>query len=342
MAIEQLELGASEAALIATLAAELCSESFNDSRIPLLSRLREQSRRMPPPVIDIMDRLRSPDVRPYAASIAGLDVTALTALRTPTTFGQHDSIPGVRALHALMLLLGTLLGVPYSFITQQRGSFILDVFPLAGREDDQLGSSSTCMLEWHNEDAHHPMRADFSALMCIRNDQQAETRYAAVADMELPEDVEHELRKPQFVIISDVSHSYSYNLATSGVGAQSEHAFSQNEQMAGGLLRAPVLTGDRANPMICVDFPYMPPDLHSPEALRALGVLRSAIERAGQSLVLKSGTLLAFDNRHGVHGRGGFRASYDGNDRWLKRLNVLRDVTLSTAPQNVSAALRTV
>jgi Fe(II)/alpha-ketoglutarate-dependent arginine beta-hydroxylase len=342
MTIEQLDLGASEAAFIAALAADLCHEPFNDPGISLLSRLREQSRRVPPSVIDLMRRLRSPDMRPYAASISGLDVTALAGLRTPAMFGQHDSIPDVRALHVLMLLVGALLGVPYSFITQQHGSIILDVFPLAGREEDQLGSSSTCALEWHNEDAHHPIRADFSALMCIRNDQQAETRYAAAADLELPEEIERELRKAQFVIVPDASHSYSYNLATSGVAAQSEDAFSENEQMIGELSRVPVLTGDRANPAICVDFPYMPPSLHSPEALRALGALRAAMERAGQSLVLKSGTLLAFDNRHGVHSRGGFPASYDGNDRWLKRLNVLREDRLSTAPRDLLAAMRTV
>jgi len=342
MIIEHLDLRVSEAASMAALAADLRDQASDSRAISSLNRLRDQSQCVSPAVTDIIGRLRSRDEDLCAASIGGLGVAPLAALRTPARFGQYDSYPPVRALHGLMLLFGALLGVPYHFITQQRGNLILDVFPLAGRETDQLGSSSTCMLEWHNEDAHHPMRADFSILMCIKNDQQAATKYAAAAELELPEGVENELRRSQFVIIPDASHSYSYNVETSGVAVRSAHAFSQHERATEDLVRIPVLTGHPANPMICVDFPYMPPRFHTSEALEALSALKAAIEQASHSIVLQSGHLLAFDNRRGVHGREGFTASYDGTDRWLKRLNVLRESTLYKAPQNALRALRVV
>lgn len=240
----------------------------------------------------------------------------------------------------MIYLLGTLIGSPYCFASQQCGSLVLDVIPLRGCEEDQLGCSSTVALEWHNEDAFHPLRADFVILMCIRNDQRAATRMVFVDDVELTPGVLDQLRRPQFAILPDVSHSYDYNVATSGIVDGSEAVFADIARSQQEPPRTAVLTGSGEARQICVDFAYMPPELHSDAANAALRALRAAIDQAGRSVTLAAGDVLIFDNRRCLHGRDSFGARYDGADRWLRRLNVSRDRSRVTDHELVPGTLR--
>jgi enduracididine beta-hydroxylase len=45
--------------------------------------------------------------------------------------------------------------------------------------------------------------------------------------------------------------------------------------------------------------------------------------------VLEPGDMLFVDNFRAVHGRRPFSARFDGRDRWLKRINVTRDLRKS-------------
>jgi hypothetical protein len=194
-------------------------------------------------------------------------------------------------------------------------------------------------LEWHNEDAFHPFRADYTILMCLRNEQRAATRVVFIDDIKLAPDVLDQLRQHQFTILPDISHSHGYNLATSGVADGNQVAFERIERSQADPSRMAVLTGDEAWQQICVDFAYMPAKLHSDAANAALGALRLAIEQAGRSVVLTPGDILILDNRRCVHGRDSFGARYDGTDRWLRRLNVARDRSRVAAHQMASERL---
>ena len=46
---------------------------------------------------------------------------------------------------------------------------------------------------------------------------------------------------------------------------------------------------------------------------------------------LQPGDIAFIDNYRAVHGRESFRARYDGTDRWLKRLNITRNLRGSRA-----------
>jgi enduracididine beta-hydroxylase len=50
-----------------------------------------------------------------------------------------------------------------------------------------------------------------------------------------------------------------------------------------------------------------------------------------QHLVLEPGDYVFIDNYRTVHGRKPFKARYDGNDRWLKRTNITKDLRKSRA-----------
>jgi Fe(II)/alpha-ketoglutarate-dependent arginine beta-hydroxylase len=295
---------------------------------------------LPAGVKEIRTLTRS-DCRPESAILlSGVDLGPIVDLPTPDFFGQHDASPAISLADGIAFLLGSLIGTPYCFASQQRGRMVLDVFPLAEHENRQLGCSSTAPLEWHNEDAFHPHRADFTLLCCIRNDQRAATRFVVARDVQLDTEVLRELREPQFVIMPDESHSNSFNAATSGVAADSGGAFARIAAMANTSPRVPVLTGAPHDPLICVDFAYMAKEVHSRRATAALVALREAIEAAACSVVLSPGDVLILDNRRTVHGREGFDARYDGTDRWLRRLNVVRESPVATAGRFAPGTLR--
>jgi alpha-ketoglutarate-dependent taurine dioxygenase len=61
-------------------------------------------------------------------------------------------------------------------------------------------------------------------------------------------------------------------------------------------------------------------------AAEALDELCVGLDAALRPVVLQPGDAIFIDNRRVVHGRAPFRARYDGTDRWLKRINVMRDI----------------
>jgi L-asparagine oxygenase len=75
------------------------------------------------------------------------------------------------------------------------------------------------------------------------------------------------------------------------------------------------------------------------QARRALEAVVAAIDAGLSDLVAEAGDLLIIDNFRAVHGRKPFTARYDGGDRWLKRVNVARDLRRSR-PRRGSATCR--
>ncbi|MEY9955308.1 alpha-ketoglutarate-dependent taurine dioxygenase [Streptacidiphilus sp. MAP5-52] len=64
----------------------------------------------------------------------------------------------------------------------------------------------------------------------------------------------------------------------------------------------------------------------TPAGAAALAALEESLGRCAQSVLLGSGDLLLIDNRHAVHGRTAFRPAYDGADRWIQRVLLLRQL----------------
>jgi alpha-ketoglutarate-dependent taurine dioxygenase len=67
------------------------------------------------------------------------------------------------------------------------------------------------------------------------------------------------------------------------------------------------------------------------DAEEALEALVKGIEEHIVEEVLQPGSFLFIDNYRTVHGRKAFTAQYDGTDRWLKRINITRDLRRSRA-----------
>jgi hypothetical protein len=65
------------------------------------------------------------------------------------------------------------------------------------------------------------------------------------------------------------------------------------------------------------------------DAADALDTLMTSVGAGLKGFALAPGDLCFIDNYKVVHGRSAFQARYDGTDRWLRRLNITRDLRKS-------------
>ena len=219
-----------------------------------------------------------------------------------------------------------------------------DILPIKGHEQEQMGSGSEVLLTWHVEDAFHPYRGDYLGMMCLRNPDRVPTTFAPIPKVELTPEQHAVLSSPHFTIRPDESHlpRNRGNGDTNGRSAEEEailqRAYTKIEQMWEQPERIPVLFGDPKAPYIRLDPYFMDPP--EDEIARAtFDELTRKVDQALEDQVLEPGDFCFIDNFQAVHGRKPFKARYDGRDRWLKRINIVRDMRKSRESR-LSAASR--
>ncbi|MFI9626617.1 guanitoxin biosynthesis L-enduracididine beta-hydroxylase GntD [Streptomyces sp. NPDC052042] len=225
-------------------------------------------------------------------------------------------------------LIAALLGDPVGWATQQNGRIMHDVYPVKEHEYGQIGWGSAETLTWHTEDAFHPLRADYLGLMCLRNPDGVETTVADIGDVRIDDDLRTLLAQERFFIRPDDAHRLTGHASDTTTGRAAELLRRSRERVERALADptpVAVLFGDIDDPYLCVD-PYYMEDSQGEEEQRALDALGSAIDAALADVVLRPGDICFIDNFRAVHGRKPFRARFDGTDRWLRRLNIARDL----------------
>ena len=95
--------------------------------------------------------------------------------------------------------------------------------------------------------------------------------------------------------------------------------------------KRPILFGDAKDPYLALDPYHMNTDGWGDRYVRAFQQLCEEIESSMTSVSLEPGDCMFIDNFRAVHGRKSFRPRYDGSDRWLKRLNITRNIRGSRA-----------
>lgn len=325
-----LELTRDENAAVRQLTDDLLDEDPERPLDDQLGRLSVRAHEMPVRVRKHLTDFRLTG-RPYGGLVlSNLPVDEDTLGPTPMSYTDEPKSRETDRAAAVLLLMGSLMGDPISYLTQQRGRLVLDVFPVRGHEDSQLGSSSTVNLEWHNEDAFHPMRADWIMLFCLRNSDRVPTTFAPVQDLELDEATRRILFEERFIILPDESHTAAFNETTTGIetNAWADKAFQQIAEMNSSPRPTSILSGKQEAPFVRLDPAFMKRALNDPAAEKALEIVIDAIDNRLRDVVITPGELLIIDNKRAVHGRKPFKARYDGTDRWLRRINVtanLRD-----------------
>lgn len=262
-------------------------------------------------------RLREPA---GALLVSGFAVNDGRLGPTPPHWRDAPSGP-IGPEEAYLLLIGSLLGDPFGWTTQQGGRLVHDVVPTKGQEREQVSSNSSAALSWHTEDGFCEYRPDYVGLLCLRNPDRAVTRYVDVSRLPVRAEDRRLLGEPVYRIRSDYSHDPAQNPTSSASSETFDRIGGYDERIA-------VLSVDPQDPVVRLDADFIDAPAGAEHAA-ALARLCRQVEESMADLVLEPGDLLLIDNFRAVHGRAPFAARFDGTDRWLKRLYVARDLRRS-------------
>jgi TfdA family taurine catabolism dioxygenase TauD len=219
---------------------------------------------------------------------------------TPTGWEVAASTGAGRREEFVLLLCGSALAEAFCWAGQQNGRLVHDICPVPGMERSLTSSSSKAMLTLHTEDVFHPCRADYVSLYCLRNPDRIGTSFARAETLELPQRMRNVLSERRFTFHSDDSHA----------------------ERAGTV--GSVLFGPKTRPYLRVDTDFV--TAVDGDAAEALAAVRELLSSSAERVVLAPGDIVFLDNHQVVHGRQPFTPKYAGNDRWLKRLNLTRDI----------------
>lgn len=241
-------------------------------------------------------------------------------------------------------LFGCLLGDPIGWATQQNGRLMHDIFPVPDHEHEQIGWGSAEELTWHTEDAFHPLRPDYLGLLCLRNPDMVETTVAEIRDVMIGPEFRDILSQPLFRIVPDDSHRLHNANSPADEDPRAGVLRRRSYKMVERLAKAPepvaVLFGDDVAPYLRVD-PFYMQCAQGEREQQALDELAAAVNDALSGVILQPGDICFIDNYRAVHGRKAFYARFDGTDRWLRRLNITRDLRKSRA-HRISADSRVI
>lgn len=263
--------------------------------------------------------------------VSGLTVDDARLGKTPAHWKTNSKDTTVMP-EMFLVLLGSLLGDVFGWAAEQGGRLVHDVIPIKEHETKQMSTGSEQLIWWHTEEAYHPYCSDYVGLMCLRNHEQIATTFGCLDTSKLEKNEIDVLFEPRFVIRPVESHlDHSNNNGHKHNGeADLTLAHKQVEETNGNHQRISILYGDKRAPFIRID-PYFMDSLDSdPEARQSLNSLIKVIDSSIYDCVLRPGEVCLIDNYHAVHGRKAFKANYDGHDRWLKRINITRDLRKSS------------
>jgi Fe(II)/alpha-ketoglutarate-dependent arginine beta-hydroxylase len=266
--------------------------------------------------------------------IAARDIIGPITTPTPRDWRDVQSPSPAHRAEIFLVLVASLLGDVFGWTTQQNSRYVHDVHPMLGVENEQIGWSSLTPLTWHTEDAFHPHRADYLALLCLRNPDGVATTCWSVKNLDVDPVDEEVLWQQRFLIRPDQSHLPKYN-------DTAVRLFDRIEEMMRNPTKVSVLFGNRRRPYLRIDPDYMIAVPGDEQAARALAAISRTIERNLYGLVLRDGDLGIIDNFQVVHGRQAFRARFDGSDRWLKRVNIKRDLRQAAESLSYGSRLMT-
>jgi Fe(II)/alpha-ketoglutarate-dependent arginine beta-hydroxylase len=268
--------------------------------------------------------------------ISGYPIDQEKIGNTPSHWKLPESRATVLEEEIALVLMGSILGDCIGWATQQDGRIVHDILPIKGLEHEQLGSGSEELLWWHTEDAFHEARGDYLGMMCLRNPDRVPTTFAPIGDIDIDETSKSKLFEPHFTIRPDESHLKKNKSDANATDESLEDAYQRIETMVKAPRKIPVLFGDPKAPYVRLD-PYFMDPVEDAEAQEALNQLVRRIDQKISDVALEAGDFCFIDNFQGVHGRKPFKARYDGQDRWMKRINITRDLRRSRTMRNSAA-----
>jgi hypothetical protein len=311
--VHRLELTDEEVGAILPLVKEVASRHGSVEKADFLDSASTYAQELPRRLRTFLNafRLREPS---GVCVISGYPVDDSKIGKTPVHWRTGSGDSSTVEEEVFLNLCGALLGDAIAWSHQRGGLICQDLVPIEEHKNEMLGSGSEQDLVWHTEDARYSYRGDYIGLMCLRNPDAVPTTFASIDEIRLDPDQVEVLFEPRFVFRPDPSHP------------------TDRERE-----KAPVLFGDPRSPYVRFD-PYSMDPPQSEEARSAMDYLIRAIDENVTGVALLPGECLFIDNYRAVHGRSSFKARFDGTDRWLKRINIARDLRKSRGVRKAPAS----
>jgi hypothetical protein len=311
--VHRLELTDEEVGAILPLVKEVASRHGSVEKADFLDSASTYAQELPRRLRAFLNafRLREPS---GVCVISGYPVDDSKIGKTPIHWRTGSGDSSTVEEEVFLNLCGALLGDAIAWSHQRGGLICQDLVPIEEHKNEMLGSGSEQDLVWHTEDARYSYRGDYIGLMCLRNPDAVPTTFASIDEIRLDPDQVEVLFEPRFVFRPDPSHP------------------TDRERE-----KAPVLFGDPRSPYVRFD-PYSMDPPQSEEARSAMDYLIRAIDENVTGVALLPGECLFIDNYRAVHGRSSFKARFDGTDRWLKRINIARDLRKSRGVRKAPAS----
>ena len=159
------------------------------------------------------------------------------------------------------------------------------------------------------------------------------TTIASIDDVRISQADIELLFEPHFTIRPDNSHQEKNTPDKSDLSADPmdplRRSYKGIAEMNEKPAKVSILYGHPQSPYIRIDPYFMDPLDEGNPARQALERLIEEININLSDVAMQPGEFLFIDNCKAVHGRKPFKARYDGADRWLKRINVARDLRKS-------------
>ncbi len=202
-------------------------------------------------------------------------------------------------------------GEPTGYAPERWGNLVHNVFPTAG--EGIPSQRFKTVLGFHSELSCHSESPEHVLLLCLRQDPACEaiTWVLEVRTLveNLPDNVTEDLFRPEFSL--DLGRLHYIYLSNGVRISESPHHRPVTS----------VLTGVRSDPFIRFE-----PDLMTPltqRAADAFAALAEVVPKLATPIILTPGSALLIDNRRSLHARSPFTATFDGKDRWLRRMMIL-------------------
>jgi L-asparagine oxygenase len=313
--VRRLALDAAEQAAVEHVVQEALSAYSSADDQQFLRRVPVLTRRLPERLVGHLADFRLEEAA-GACVVSGLAVDDASIGPSPLERRLEADRGNTRREEMLLVLVASLLGEVFGWSALQGGRLVQDLAPLSTEAREKSGYSSDSVLDPHTEDAFHPLRCDYLGLLCLRNHDLVPTTYAPIDVSGLDERQRRVLFESRFRIVPDPEHLRRV--------AKHDAAVQQPWLQPG-----PILFGDARAPYARVDAYFTEVEPGDEEAAVALRELSEWLERQLVPVVLGPGDILFIDNYRAVHGRRPFAARFDGTDRWLKRVNITRDLRRS-------------
>jgi L-asparagine oxygenase len=307
-----VDLGKRDRSLLASLADQLAADAIGaPETLSALTALATQE--LPSWLVSLRQAVAASPPSSSGWLVRGLPIDEGRLGPTPESWRVRTATP--TAVECQLLLIGSALGFVFAWGDQQGGAPVHNIVPVVGEENSLLSSSSTAELSLHTEDAYFSDRADLLLLLALRNPCLAPTYVADVRNVAMTDAHASLVRCDRYLLRPDGSHGQAgprYPTWGFPVIRPGSRPTSRPSALIGG---------PESNPWLRFDIDYV--DAQGDEAAWSGALaLNDALHRARTEVVLHPGDLLIIDNVRCAHGRGGFTSSFDGADRWIKRISV--------------------